>query len=131
MSVVTTSAPAATKTVLAVDDSATMRQLVSFALRGAGFQVIEAVDGNDALTKLNGVRIDLIITDLNMPNINGIELIRRARTLAQYKYVPIVMLTTESLEAQKKAGRDAGASGWIVKPFQTSQLVAVARKFLG
>ena len=127
----TTIAHPTVKTILTVDDSASMRQLVSFTLQDAGFQVIEAVDGSDALSKMDGVRIDLVLTDLNMPNLNGIELIRRVRTLPQYKYVPIVMLTTESHDTQKNAGRQAGASGWIVKPFHTPQLVAVIRKFLG
>jgi len=123
--------PPNAKTILTVDDSASMRQLVSFTLRDAGFNVIEAVDGKDALACMNGPKIDLVITDLNMPNLNGIELIQRVRTLPLYKYVPIVMLTTESHESQKAAGKQAGASGWIVKPFRTPQLVAVVRKFLG
>jgi two-component system chemotaxis response regulator CheY len=127
----TTQPPPTAKTILTVDDSASMRQLVSFTLRDAGFKVIEAVDGNDALARMNGVKIDLVITDLNMPNLNGIELIRRIRTLPPHKYIPIVMLTTESHATQKAAGREAGASGWIVKPFQTSQLLAVVNKFLG
>ena len=117
------------KTILAVDDSATVRQMVSFALRGAGYDVIEAKDGQDALGKLTQP-IAMVITDLNMPNMDGIELIRQVRALPQFKYIPIVMLTTESHDEKKQAGRAAGASGWIVKPFRGEQLVMVAKKFL-
>lgn len=115
---------------MTADDSASMREMIAFTLRNAGFDVVEAVDGKDALTKLTGAPVHMLITDLNMPNMDGIELIRQVRALPQYKYVPIVMLTTESQDDKKQAGKSAGASGWIVKPFRGEQLVTVAKKFL-
>lgn len=115
---------------MTADDSASLRQMVSFTLQRAGFAVIEAVDGNDALAKLNGGSVHLLITDLNMPGMDGLELIRRVRTLPQYKYTPILMLTTESQADKKQAGRAAGATGWIVKPFSQEQLIAVVNKVL-
>ncbi len=118
------------KTIMTADDSPSMRQMIAFTLRNVGFDVVEAVDGQDALAKLTGAPVNMLITDLNMPNIDGIELIRQVRALPQYKYVPIIMLTTESQDEKKQAGRSAGASGWIVKPFRAEQLVAVAKKFL-
>ena len=117
------------KTVMAVDDSASVRQIVSFTLRSAGYEVIEAVDGQDAMARLKGP-VHLVITDLNMPRMDGIELIRAIRSGIAYKYVPILMLTTESQEEKKRAGRAAGATGWIVKPFQMEQLLAIIRKVL-
>ena len=119
------------KTILTADDSASMRQLVSFTLRQAGYDVLEGVDGKDALAKLAHTPVQMLITDLNMPNMDGIELIRQVRALPQYKYIPIIMLTTESDNTKKQAGRAAGATGWIIKPFQGEQLLAVAKKFLG
>lgn len=119
------------KTILTADDSASMREIIAFTLRSANYQVIEAVDGKDALAKLQGVPIHMLITDLNMPNLDGIGLIRQVRGLAQYKYIPIIMVTTESQDEKKQAGRAAGASGWIVKPFRSEQLIAVTRKLLG
>ena len=119
------------KTILTADDSASMRQLVSFTLRQAGYDVLEGMDGKDALAKLAQTPVQMLITDLNMPNMDGIELIRQVRALPQYKYIPIIMLTTESDNTKKQAGRAAGASGWIIKPFQGEQLLAVAKKFLG
>ncbi|GAB1410126.1 response regulator [Desulfovibrionales bacterium] len=116
-------------TIMTVDDSASVRQMVSLTLKDAGYSVIEACDGADALTKLTG-QIDLIITDLNMPNMDGIELIKAVRATANYKFVPIVMLTTESQAGKKEEGKSAGATGWIVKPFKPEQLVAVAKKLL-
>ena len=118
------------RTILAVDDSASVRQLVSFTLRAANYEVIEAVDGRDALQRLQGP-VHLVITDLNMPNADGIELIRGIRGHPDYRYIPIIVLTTESQEARKQAARAAGATGWIVKPFLPEQLLAVARKVLG
>jgi len=115
---------------MTVDDSASVRQMVSFTLRTAGYEVLEAVDGEDALARLAGP-VHLILTDLNMPRIDGIELVKRVRAHATYKYVPIVLLTTESQEAKKQAGKAAGATGWIVKPFQAQQLLAVVKKVLG
>jgi two-component system chemotaxis response regulator CheY len=119
------------RTVMIVDDSASMRQLISFSLKDAGFNVIAAVDGKDALDKINGSQIDMVVTDLNMPNIDGIELIRQLRGNPSFKFTPIVMLTTESQDAKKQEGKDAGASGWIVKPFQPERLLEVINKFLG
>lgn len=115
---------------MTVDDSASMRDMIRFTLRNAGYEVIEASDGRDALQKLSTAAPGLLITDLNMPNIDGLELIRQVRQLPSHRYLPIVMLTTESQDAKKQAARAAGASGWITKPFRGEQLVAVARKFL-
>jgi two-component system chemotaxis response regulator CheY len=118
------------KTIITADDSASMREMVSFTLKNAGYNVVEAVDGKDALAKMTSTGPQMLITDLNMPNMDGIELIRQVRALPQFKYIPIVMLTTESQDEKKQAGRAAGASGWIVKPFRGEQLVMVAKKFL-
>jgi two-component system chemotaxis response regulator CheY len=116
------------KKILTVDDSASMRQMVTFTLSGAGYEVVEAVDGRDALGKITSTDVGMIITDLNMPNMDGIELIRSVRTMPGLKFVPIILLTTESQEGKKKEGKDAGATGWIVKPFKPEQLVAVVKK---
>jgi two-component system chemotaxis response regulator CheY len=118
-----------TKTVLIVDDSASMRQLVSFALKDAGYDVIDAINGKDAMNKLNGTKIDMVITDLNMPEMDGIEFIKQVRNKPGYRFTPIVMLTTESQESKKQEGKQAGASGWIVKPFTPEQLIGVVKKF--
>ena len=118
------------KTVMIVDDSASMRQVVGFALKDAGFDVIAAVDGKDAVGKLTGTKVDMIITDLNMPNLNGIELIKQVRRTDGYRFTPIIMLTTESQESSKAEGWQAGASGWIVKPFTPDQLLGVVKKFI-
>lgn len=117
------------RTIMTVDDSASVRQMVSFTLKNEGHDVIEAVDGKDALAKLNSP-VDMIITDLNMPNMNGIELIQSVRSKAEFKFTPIVMLTTESQAEKKAEGKSAGATGWIVKPFKPEQLVAVVNKVL-
>ncbi|HTS48007.1 MAG TPA: response regulator [Bryobacteraceae bacterium] len=118
------------KVILTVDDSASVRQMVKFTLSDAGYTVIEAVDGKDALTKLTGP-VNLVITDLNMPNLDGIGLIRGVRANPACKGIPIVMLTTESQESRKQEGRQAGATGWIVKPFTTQQLLAVVKRLIG
>jgi two-component system chemotaxis response regulator CheY len=118
------------KTIMAVDDSTSVRQVVCFTLRRGGYEVIEAVDGRDALTRLTGP-VHLVITDLNMPNMDGIELIRAIRQKPQYRAIPIVMLTTESQDGKKQAGKAAGATGWIVKPFRPEQLLGVVKKVLG
>ncbi|MDX2150379.1 MAG: response regulator [Bryobacteraceae bacterium] len=118
------------KTILTVDDSASVRQMVAFTLRNAGYDVVEATDGEDALRRLTGT-IHLVLTDLNMPRLDGIGLVRKIRASAQYKTIPIVLLTTESQEDKKQAGRQAGATGWIVKPFKPEQLLAVVRKVAG
>lgn len=118
------------KQVLTVDDSASVRQMVSFTLRNAGYGVVEAVDGRDGAAKAQGQKFDLIITDLNMPNVDGIEMIAAVRKLPGYGFTPILMLTTESQPEKKEAGRKAGATGWIVKPFQAEQLTAVVQKLV-
>ncbi len=118
------------KVIMTADDSASIRQMVSFTLRQAGYEVIEAVDGKDALEKLNGSRIDMLIADLNMPNLDGIGLIKGVRQSPAHKFIPIIILTTESQDAKKNEGRAAGASGWIVKPFKPDQLLAVVKKVL-
>jgi two-component system chemotaxis response regulator CheY len=118
------------KTIMTVDDSASVRQMVGFTLRSAGYEVIEAVDGQDALARLQG-SVSAIVTDLNMPRMDGIELIKNVRSQASYRFVPMIMLTTESQDAKKQAGRAAGATGWIVKPFTAEQLLAVLKKVLG
>ena len=116
------------KKVLAVDDSRTMREMVSFTLKNAGYEVMEAEDGKAALDVVGGTKFDAIITDLNMPNMNGFELIRALRTNPQYKFTPILMLTTEGEAGKKEEGKAAGATGWIVKPFNPEKLVEVIRK---
>ena len=117
--------------ILAVDDSASMRQMVSFTLKGAGHQVTEAEDGVDALSKAKAGPFDLVITDVNMPNMDGITLISELRKLPSFKFTPLLMLTTESASDKKMAGKNAGATGWIVKPFNPDQLLAVIKKALG
>lgn len=120
------------KFIMTADDSASVRQMVSFTLKNAGFQVIEAVDGRDALSKLAKTPVHMLITDLNMPNMDGIELIRSVRSLSSsQKFIPIVMLTTESQPGKKQEGKTAGATGWIVKPFKPEQLLAVIKRVLG
>ena len=119
------------KCILIVDDSETVRQVLKLALGNAGYQVVEAEDGFDALAKLSGAQIDMLITDLNMPNMDGLELIKKVREEGKQRFTPIVMLTTESSEEKKKAGREAGASGWIVKPFKPEQLLKVDKMVLG
>ncbi|MDY7036772.1 MAG: response regulator [Thermodesulfobacteriota bacterium] len=118
------------KKIMTVDDSASIRQMVGFALKDAGYEVIEAIDGKDALNKLNGTKINMLITDLNMPNMDGIELIKQVRARPEFKFIPIIMLTTESQAEKKQGGKAAGATGWIVKPFKPEQLIAVIKKVL-
>lgn len=118
------------KQILTVDDSASVRQMVTFTLRKVGYEVVEAVDGQDGLGKVGAGKFDLIITDLNMPNLDGIEMIAAVRKLPGYTFVPILMLTTESQAEKKDAGRKAGATGWIVKPFNADQLVSVVPKLV-
>jgi len=119
------------KTIMTVDDSASVRQMVSFTLKDAGYEVVEAADGRDALTKVNGSPVHMVITDLNMPNLDGIGLIKELRAKPGFKFIPIVMLTTESQDSKKQEGKAAGATGWIVKPFKSDQLLAVVKKVLG
>jgi two-component system chemotaxis response regulator CheY len=116
------------KTILAVDDSRTMRDMVAFALSSAGFDVIQAEDGKKALAQLGSKRVDLIITDLNMPNMDGIALIKALRADARCRTVPILILTTEGDAEKKAAGRAAGATGWLVKPFDPEKLVDLVRR---
>jgi two-component system chemotaxis response regulator CheY len=116
------------KTIMTVDDSASLRQMVKFVLRDGGYEVVEAVDGLDALSKLNGREMHLFLSDINMPNMDGLELTRRLRAIPQYKFVPIILLTTESHPEKKQEGKAAGATAWIVKPFHPDQLLAVIKK---
>jgi two-component system chemotaxis response regulator CheY len=119
------------KVIMTVDDSASVRQMVSFTLRDAGYEVVEAVDGQDALAKKNSRPMNMVITDLNMPNLDGLGLIRALRSDPAYRFIPIVLLTTESQVEKKQEGKAAGATGWIVKPFKPEQLLAVVKKVLG
>ncbi len=116
------------KSVLAVDDSKTMRDMVSFTLRGAGYQVVEADNGVNALKALHGQKVDVIITDVNMPEMDGITLVKRIRGLPQHAGTPVLILTTESDQSKKDEGRAAGATGWIVKPFSPDKLLQIVAK---
>ena len=119
------------KQILVVDDSVTMRQMVSFTLTSAGFEVVEAGDGQEAVAKLNGgAKPNLVITDLNMPNMDGLSLIRAVRAMPAFKFTPLLMLTTESEDSKKKEGQAAGATGWIVKPFNPEQMMKIVQKVL-
>jgi two-component system chemotaxis response regulator CheY len=119
------------KSILAIDDSASIRQMVGFTLKSSGYEVVEAVDGMDGLDKAKGKTFNLILTDQNMPRMDGLTLIKTLRALPQYKTVPILMLTTESSDAMKQQGRAAGATGWLVKPFDPQKLVEVVKKVIG
>jgi two-component system, chemotaxis family, chemotaxis protein CheY len=116
------------KTIMIVDDSASMRQVVGIALKGAGYAVLEGRDGQDALTKLTGQKVHLIISDVNMPNMDGISFVKALKLLPAYKFTPIIMLTTESDESKKNEGRAAGAKAWVVKPFKPEQLLGAVQK---
>jgi two-component system chemotaxis response regulator CheY len=118
------------KTILIVDDSASVRQVVTIALKGAGYEVLTANDGKDALGKLNGQRIHLIISDVNMPNMDGITFVAEAKKLPAYKFTPIIMLTTESQEDKKKQAQAAGAKAWVTKPFQPDQMLSAVSKLV-
>ncbi|PHV10981.1 response regulator [Chitinimonas sp. BJB300] len=118
------------KTILTVDDSAAIRQMVTFTLKTAGFQVVEAGDGEAGLRMAKSQKVDLILTDQNMPRMDGLSLIRALRSEPQYRTTPILMLTTEAGDAMKTQGREAGASGWLVKPFDPQKLLDVVRKVL-
>lgn len=120
-----------TKTILAVDDSPSLRRMVCFALEGAGYEVVEAVDGRAALDKARNATFSMVLTDQNMPSMDGLTLIESLRALPQYARVPIVMLTTESSDEMKAKGRAAGATGWMVKPFDPRRLLEVVRKVIG
>ena len=119
------------KCILAIDDSASIRQMVGFTLRGAGYDVIEAVDGEDGLAKAKAKVVDLVLTDQNMPRMDGLSMVRALRQLPAYRTAPILILTTESSDAMKNQGRAAGATGWLVKPFDPNRLLEVVRKVLG
>ncbi len=117
--------------ILTVDDSTSMRQMVLFTLKGAGYEVVEAADGVEALDVANTRSFDLVVTDVNMPNMDGITLIKELRNLPDYKFTPILMLTTESGSEKKQEGKAAGATGWIVKPFDPERLLETIKKVLG
>lgn len=119
------------KIILAVDDSTSIRQMVAFTLKSAGYTVIEAVDGQDGLDKINSQAVDLILTDQNMPRMDGITMIKNLRSQAQFSATPILMLTTESSDEMKVQGKAAGATGWIVKPFNPHKLLEVIKKVIG
>ena len=121
---------AASQTILAVDDSASMRQMVRYTLEGAGYKVVQAADGVEALEFARTGAADLVLTDVNMPRMDGIELVRELRALHEYKFVPMLVLTTESGQDTKMRGKQAGATGWIVKPFNPEQLLATIARVL-
>lgn len=118
------------KTALVVDDSQSMRQMVSYAMTEAGFTVLQAGNGQEGLAHLDGKKVDLVITDLNMPVLDGIGLIKQLRGKPAYKFTPVLMLTTESQDTKKREGKAAGATGWIVKPFNPQQLLQVVKKLV-
>ena len=119
------------KTILAIDDSASIRQMVAFTLKSSGYEVVDAVDGMDGLDKAKARSFNLILTDQNMPRMDGLTLIKSLRAMPQYKTVPILMLTTESSDAMKQQGRAVGATGWLVKPFDPQKLIEVVKKVIG
>ncbi len=116
------------KTIMIVDDSASLRQVVKIALSGAGYQVLEARDGQDALNKLEGQKVHLVISDVNMPNMDGITFVQEMKKKPEHKFTPIIMLTTESEESRISKGQAAGAKAWVVKPFQPAQMLAAVQK---
>jgi len=118
------------KTIMVVDDSASVRQVVGIALKGAGYDILEGVDGQDALGKLTGQKVHLIISDVNMPRMDGITFVREVKKLPAYRFTPIIMLTTESQQAKKAEGQAAGAKAWVVKPFQPAQMLAAVSKLI-
>jgi two-component system chemotaxis response regulator CheY len=118
------------KKLLIVDDSASMRSVVSMTLKGAGYDVIEACDGKDALAKLDGQKLNLIISDVNMPVMDGLTFIKQVKQLPAYKFTPIIMLTTESDQAKRDQARAAGAKAWVIKPFQPQQMLDAVSKLV-
>lgn len=118
------------KRIMVVDDSASLRQVVSIALRGAGYEVVEASDGQDALGKLDGSKFNLMISDVNMPRMDGISFVREVKQSAVYRYTPIIMLTTESQDHMKQKGREAGVKAWVVKPFKPDQMLDAVAKLI-
>jgi len=118
------------KTIMIVDDSASLRQVVSIALKNAGYDVVEACDGKDALSKLDGRKLHLIISDVNMPNMDGIAFVTALKKDARHKFTPVIMLTTEAGDAMKQQGQAAGAKAWVVKPFQPAQMLGAVAKLV-
>jgi two-component system, chemotaxis family, chemotaxis protein CheY len=118
------------KTIMIVDDSASLRQVVGIALKGAGYDVIEGSDGRDALSKLSGQKIHLIISDVNMPNMDGISFVKALKQMPSYKFTPVIMLTTESQDSKKQEGQAAGAKAWVVKPFKPDILLNAVQKLV-
>jgi len=118
------------KTILIVDDSTSLRQVVGIALKGAGYDVIEGCDGKDALTKLDGRKIHLIISDVNMPNMDGISFVKALKQIPAYKFTPVIMLSTEAGDDKKREGQAAGAKAWVVKPFQPPQMLTAVSKLI-
>ncbi|HTP97667.1 MAG TPA: response regulator [Burkholderiales bacterium] len=118
------------KTVMIVDDSASLRSVVGMALKSAGYDVLEGCDGKDALDKLTGQKVHLIISDVNMPNMDGICFLKAVKQMPSYRFTPVIMLTTESQEAKKLEGQAAGAKAWVVKPFQPAQMLAAVEKLV-
>jgi two-component system chemotaxis response regulator CheY len=118
------------KTVMIVDDSASLRQVVGITLKTAGYEVFEGCDGKDALSKLNGRKVHLIISDVNMPNMDGISFVKAVKQLPEYKFTPVIMLTTEAQEDRKMEGKAAGARAWMVKPFKPEQLLGAVEKLI-
>ena len=118
------------QSILAVDDSASMRQMVAFTLKGAGYNVIEAADGHEALDKARNARVDLVLTDQNMPKMDGLTLVKSLRGLPSYSGTPILILTTESSDEMKARGKAAGATGWLVKPFDPVKLIDVIKRVI-
>jgi len=118
------------KTIMIVDDSASLRQVVAISLRGAGYEVLEACDGVDALKKLAGAKVHLVVSDVNMPNMDGIALVKAIKESPSHRFLPVLMLTTESQDAKKKEGQAAGAKAWMLKPFSPPQLLAVVGKLV-
>jgi two-component system, chemotaxis family, chemotaxis protein CheY len=118
------------KTIMVVDDSASLRQVVNIALKGAGYDVVEAADGQIALTKLDAHKINLIVCDVNMPNMDGISFVRELKQKASHKFTPVIMLTTESQEEKKREGQAAGAKAWVMKPFKPEVLLGAVQKLV-
>lgn len=118
------------KTIMVVDDSASLRQVVAIALRGAGYDILEASDGKDALSKLSGQKINLIVSDVNMPNMDGITMVREIKKIPAYKFTPVIMLTTESQESKMMEGKAAGVKAWVIKPFKPDQMLNAVSKLV-
>lgn len=121
----------ATRRILAVDDSVSIRKSISFILGQEGFEVVEAENGSDGLNKSKGEKFGLIITDINMPIMDGIQFIKELRSTVEHKFTPIIVLTTENQDSKMQEGKAAGATGWIVKPFSSEKLIAVVKKIIG